>query len=115
MKKFILLILLIPILVYAQDNLNYPLEADTTIEKFEYSLQVKEKLIELHNQKGKDYRDGKITAEEWQKWKEEYFKPMLDKILDDLRLNRANLKKQLQESTTYTEAIRLDSAVKVDR
>ena len=55
--------------------INYPLTANTDMEKLEFLYQSKEALRLEHNEMGKKFREGKITKEEWQKYKTEDFEP----------------------------------------
>lgn len=60
--------------------INYPLTANTVLEKAEFSIAAQEKLRLEHNEMGKKFREGKITEEEWNRYLDEDFE-MLNKYL----------------------------------
>lgn len=57
---------------------------------FAYSAQ--EKLRFLHNQKGQDYKDGKISKQQWEDWKEDYFEPRSSAISIEIVDRKEQLK-----------------------
>ena len=44
-------------------------------DKLEFVYNAKEKLRLLHNAKGQEYKDGKLTEKEWNIWLNDYFMP----------------------------------------
>lgn len=55
--------------------INYPLTANTNLEKLEYLYESQEALRLQHNEMGRQYREGIISVQEWEKYKKEEFLP----------------------------------------
>lgn len=89
-------------------SVKYPTITDTTQKKVEYLYLAQEKLRLLHNQKSKDYRDKKITKEEWLEWKETYFASRQEAIIEGILEARIIFK----QSTTYTVDLENDFTTK---
>lgn len=79
-------------------DLTVPFNITTASDKTEYAYIAQEALRLEHNKKGKDYRDGKISKEEWLSWEEDYFRPRSGAITAEILKNRILLK----NSARYT-------------
>ena len=79
-------------------NLKIPINITTPADKTEFLYKAEETLRLLHNSKGMDYKDGKITQEEWETWLETYYFPRHRGVIIKILENRALLK----NSTKYT-------------
>jgi hypothetical protein len=78
--------------------------ATTNVSKFEYALNAQEKLRVEHNAKGKDFTDGKISKEEWETWKKEYFDPRSKAI----SISIGSLRESLLKSNAYAVDLERD-------
>lgn len=65
-------------------------------DKLEYAYSAQEKLRLVHNQKGKDFKDKKITQAEWELWKSEYFDPRSILISSLICAQKEALKKSVK-------------------
>ncbi len=101
MRKWLILIclLLITSSVFAKGlALKTPTSVVTNENKIAYSYRAQEKLRLLHNIKGKDFREGRLTKEQWESWKTSYFEPRNAAI----SLQIIEAKKTLKTATIYT-------------
>lgn len=102
MKKILLTLLLtfVTTISYAQyvEKIEYPITATTNIEKMEFCYLAQEKLRLEHNAKGKDFRDGKITQEQWDDYVNNEFRVKQDLIFQDI----LNIRSEFTKSTKYT-------------
>lgn len=67
----------------------YPNGITEARDKFEFLCSLKKALVEMHNQKGQDYKNGVITKDEWGTWISSYFEPRLD-LIDSEMSNAIN-------------------------
>ena len=84
--------------------LKTPVDVISTNDKIEYAYIAQEALRLEHNKQGKDFREGKLTDEEWKEWQEKYFEPRSNAIVAEILKNKESLK----SSTKYS--INLDTA-----
>lgn len=70
-------------------------------DRIAYLYNLQEKFRLYHNQKGKDFRDGKITEKEFQEFQKTWFDDRNDFICTELN----KCKKQLKEDTSITSNI----------
>ena len=57
-------------------------------DQYELLMNAKEKLREVHNKQGADFRDAKLTEAQWTEFKTNYFEPRsaeIEKKLCELR------------------------------
>ena len=57
-------------------------------DQYELLMNTKEKLREVHNKQGADFREAKLTESQWTAWKSDYFDPRsaeVEKKLCELR------------------------------
>ena len=98
MKKVLLTVFLwLAILpfAYAEDlELKIPSNLTENKDKLSYAYQAQEALRLLHNQKGKDHRDGKITEQEWETWLDGFFKDRSYALLVIIEREKSLLKKE---------------------
>lgn len=102
MKKILLAVLF---LVFARvsfsqeisKELSYPINCTTTQDKIEFCYIAQQKLQDEHNAKGKDFREGKITEEEWREYLSKEFDPKQSIVMDNL----IKCKVELKKSTKY--------------
>ena len=85
-------------------TLEESLSSLTSEQKVAYLYRTQEKLRLAHNEKGKDFRDGKISKAEWQEFLENWFNPKSNKISEHL----GELKETLKASKTYDAGINLE-------
>ncbi|MBN1830298.1 MAG: hypothetical protein JW884_14290 [Deltaproteobacteria bacterium] len=71
-----------------------PTECKTDLEKTEYWTRAQELLRLEHNEMGVQFRDGKITKKEWEKYRKESFLPRSKKIHKELNESRASLRNE---------------------
>ena len=72
-------------------DINYPLECNTHAKKYACLYRAQERMRLLHNKKGKKYRDGELTEQQWNSFLE-WWKPRQDCITDHILIYRNYLK-----------------------
>jgi hypothetical protein len=65
-------------------QLNYPDAANRDYLKFIYSVIVSERLRQHHNIAGQKYKDGEITASQWDNYLFNYFEPRLYAVTEEI-------------------------------
>lgn len=88
--------------------LNYPLFANTDIEKLEFAYSAQKDMEENeHDVQGTRYRNGEITEYEWFSWKYDVFRPKYKKVLGEVWRLRDNLgyTVYVEDNATETERI----------
>lgn len=75
-------------------TLKIPLSITKSQDKLSYAYEIQEKLRLLHNEKGKDFREGKISEQEWKIWLKNFFNPKHFAINNVILQERDNLNKQ---------------------
>lgn len=56
-------------------SIKYPISAIEAKDKTAFLYKTQEELRLLHNQKGDDHREKRITEQKWNQWLEKYFNP----------------------------------------
>jgi len=82
----------------AKLRLKYPATALSYTQKFLFAQIAYERLRQLHNAKGADFRAGKITKKEWEEWINEYFEPRHNAIIEAILEGRA----KMRQAKTYS-------------
>ncbi len=77
------------------DKISYPVEITQDIEKLEYTYRSQEKLRLEHNEMGRKFREGKITKNEWEVYKETDFNPKSQIISEEIGLYRDDIWRDL--------------------
>lgn len=76
----------------------FPVGINTSEKKMAYAYRGMEQLRLLHNQKGQDFINGKITKAEWNAWIKNVFKEKQNAFLEVIH----NQKTLMKKSTTYS-------------
>ena len=90
----------------AVEKLEYPRDVKETSDKLAFCYIAQEKLRVEHNVKGKDYREGKISANDFKEYKDGRFKDKGDAIIEEL----VKMKNAMKISDKY--AVDLDKDIK---
>lgn len=72
--------------------IKYPSDCITPAEKTEYCYRTQELLRLDHNTKGTDFKDSKITKNEWETYRVETFDPKQATVVNELLKQRTLLK-----------------------
>ena len=92
--------------------LKFPTDCITVSDKVAYCYRAQEVLRLKHNAMGKQFRDGDITADDWQVFLSKIFDPMSTKITADLLINReiplSPSQKDLLKNSTRFNLVTLD-------
>jgi len=78
--------------------LEFPVDCVTPAERTECCYRAQELLKLDHNRKGQDFKDGKISENEWLDYKEKVFDPKQAIVIKELLKQRELLK----NSTKWT-------------
>jgi len=76
-----------------KNQIRIPTQCVKVVDKLEFLYNAEEALRLLHNEKGKDYREGRLTKEQWLAWKENFFEPRHLKIAGNIGFYKYKLKR----------------------
>lgn len=90
--------------------MKYPTSIKTDNEKLEYLYRYQEKLRLEHNEKGKDFREGRLARAAWDDYKINQFRPLnceLGELLAPLRSLKADplIEAELAKGAAKPDAI----------
>ena len=65
-------------------TLVYPAAADNPFKKYYVCYRLQQKLQDVHNTWGQKFKDGEITEEEWEQFKDEWYNPRSCLVSDEI-------------------------------
>jgi hypothetical protein len=74
-------------------NIKYPASVNNNVSRYAYLYRLQELLRLEHNKKGADFREGKITGEQWLEYEGINFDPRNSAISTEICKYRELLKK----------------------
>jgi hypothetical protein len=98
-------------------NLRMPAELSTFEDRYSYGERVRERLRRLHNEKGTDFREGRISRAEWEAFLAEEFDPKNSAVTDAVLGLRAEVKdaaRNLADDSAEMLDVDLDTAFEED-
>ena len=67
----------------------YPAQADNPFKKYYFCYRIQQKLQNVHNTYGEKFRNGEITEAEWDQFRNEWFNPRSDLVIEEILSLRA--------------------------
>ena len=86
-------------------KVKYPSGVNDNQKKIEYLYNVEEALRVQHNAKGKDFKDGVISKQEWEDYKKNEFEAKREHIINDMVKAKTAMQKSKKHNIDLDDII----------